>query len=200
MGGNVSPIGDGRAPATGDGEGGAASRGGGYPPSLADRAAAAYVATIDRIGFERLEANVSIKLSQTGLDLGDDECLAVLEPVVAVGTRHGIFVRIDMESSAYTERTLRIVHRLRAPGHDVGPVIQSYLHRSKADVERLATERVRTRVCEGAYAEPPDVAPGAQGHWRRSRGALRSAPRGRCLPGRGDPRPRDDRARVRHGP
>jgi proline dehydrogenase len=126
--------------------------------AAADRAAAAYVATIERIAAEGLDANVSIKLTQMGLDLGDDECLAVMAPVAAAGTRHGVFIRIDMESSAYTERTLDIVHRLRAEGHDIGPVIQSYLHRSAADVERLAAECVRTRICKGAYAEPPEVA------------------------------------------
>jgi proline dehydrogenase len=62
----------------------------------ADRAAAAYVAAIERIAAEGLDANVSIKLTQMGLDLGDDECLAVLDPVVEAGDRHGIFVRIDM--------------------------------------------------------------------------------------------------------
>lgn len=124
----------------------------------ADRAAAAYVATIDRIAAEGLDANVSIKLTQMGLDLGVDECLAVLAPVVEAGRRHRIFVRIDMEGSATTDRTLEVVARLRADGHDVGPVIQSYLHRSVDDVERLAAERVRTRICKGAYAEPADIA------------------------------------------
>ena len=124
----------------------------------ADRAAAAYVNAIDRIAAEGLDANVSIKLTQMGLDLGIEECLAVIEPVVAAGSRHGIFVRIDMESSAHTEATLEVVRRLRAAGRDVGPVIQAYLLRSPADVERLADERVRTRVCKGAYAESPEVA------------------------------------------
>jgi proline dehydrogenase len=124
----------------------------------ADQSAAAYVETLERIGAERLDANVSIKLTQMGLDLGVDECLAVLAPVADTGRRLGIFIRIDMESSEYTDRTLEVVERLRADGHDVGPVIQSYLHRSAADVERLAAERVRTRVCKGAYAEPPEVA------------------------------------------
>ena len=124
----------------------------------ADRAASVYVQTIERIAAEGLDANVSIKLTQMGLELGVEECLAVLAPIVAAGSRHGIFVRIDMESSATTDRTLEIVERLRAAGHDVGPVIQSYLHRSGADVERLATERVRTRICKGAYAEPPELA------------------------------------------
>ncbi len=124
----------------------------------ADRGAAAYVAAIERIAAEGLDANVSLKLTAMGLDLGSDECLTILAPVMAAGDRHGIFVRIDMEGSAYTQRTLDIVHRLRAEGHDTGPVIQSYLHRSPDDVERLAAERVRTRICKGAYAEPPEVA------------------------------------------
>ena len=124
----------------------------------ADRAAAAYVATIERIASEGLDANVSLKLTQMGLDLGVDECLSVMRPVMDAGRRHRIFVRVDMESSAYTDRTLDVVRRLRADGHDVGPVIQAYLHRSPADVEALAVERVRTRVCKGAYLEGTDVA------------------------------------------
>jgi proline dehydrogenase len=126
--------------------------------AAADRAAAAYVATIERIAAERLDANVSIKLTQMGLDLGVEECLSVLAPVAAAGSRHGVFIRIDMESSDYTDRTLEVVERLRADGCDTGPVIQSYLHRSPHDVERLAAGRVRTRICKGAYAEPPEVA------------------------------------------
>ena len=124
----------------------------------ADRAAAAYVATIERIAAEGLDANVSIKLTQMGLDLGVDECMAVLDPVADAGRRHGIFIRIDMESSAYTDRTLAVVEHLRASGVDAGPVIQAYLHRSPADVDRLAAGRVRTRICKGAYAESPEVA------------------------------------------
>jgi proline dehydrogenase len=124
----------------------------------ADRAAAAYVAAIERIAAEGLDANVSMKLTQMGLDLGVEECVAVLAPVAAAGDRLGIFIRIDMESSDYTDRTLEVVDRLRAAGHAVGPAIQSYLHRSAADVERLAGERVRTRICKGAYAEGPEVA------------------------------------------
>jgi proline dehydrogenase len=78
--------------------------------------------------------------------------------VVDAGRRHGIFIRIDMEGSAYVESTLDIVWRLRAAGADAGPVIQAYLHRAPGDVERLAAVRVRTRVCKGAYSEPPEVA------------------------------------------
>ena len=124
----------------------------------ADRAAAAYVSTIERIAREGLDANVSLKLTQMGLDLGVDECLSVMAPVMDAGRRHGIFVRVDMESSAYTESTLEVVRRLRAEGNDVGPVIQAYLHRSMTDVEALAADRVRTRVCKGAYLESADIA------------------------------------------
>jgi proline dehydrogenase len=124
----------------------------------AERAAGAYVATIERIAAERLRAGVSVKLTQMGLALGRETCLEILDPVVRAGAQHGVFVRIDMESSAHTEDTLAIVHRLRAAGWNVGPVIQAYLHRSPADVERLAAERVPTRLCKGAYAEPPEVA------------------------------------------
>jgi proline dehydrogenase len=124
----------------------------------ADRAAAAYVATLDRIAAEGLDANVSLKLTQMGLDLGVETCLEVLRPVVEAGRRHGIFVRVDMESSAYTDRTLEVVRRLRAEGHDVGAVLQSYLHRSRADAAALAAEGCRVRVCKGAYAEPEAIA------------------------------------------
>jgi proline dehydrogenase len=126
--------------------------------AAADRAAADYVRTIERIAQDGLDANVSIKLTQMGLDLGVEECLEVIGPVVEAGRRHDVFVRIDMESSDYTDRTLEVVHRLRGAGFDVGPVLQSYLHRSKTDVERLAAEKVRTRICKGAYAEPPELA------------------------------------------
>ncbi|MGH2358653.1 MAG: proline dehydrogenase family protein [Candidatus Limnocylindria bacterium] len=126
--------------------------------SSAERAAASYGEAIERIAAIGLDANVSLKLTQMGLDLGIDECLEVISPVVKAGKRHGVFVRVDMESSAYTDRTLGVVDRLRRQRYAVGPVIQAYLHRSRADVERLAADRLRTRICKGAYAEPPEVA------------------------------------------
>jgi proline dehydrogenase len=126
--------------------------------AAAERAAASYVATIERIAAEGLDANVSLKLTQLGLDLGLEVCLEVLRPVVDAGRRHGIFVRIDMESSAHTDRTLEVVRRLRQSGCEVGPVIQAYLRRSLEDARGLAAERVRVRVCKGAYAEPEEIA------------------------------------------
>jgi proline dehydrogenase len=126
--------------------------------ATADRAAADYVTTIERIASDRLDSNVSLKLTQMGLDLGVETCLEVIRPVVEAGKRHAIFVRIDMESHEYTDRTLEVAQRLRGEGYDVGPVIQSYLKRSKADVAALAADRVRTRICKGAYAEPAEIA------------------------------------------
>jgi proline dehydrogenase len=126
--------------------------------AAADRAAAAYVTTIERIAADGLDANVSIKLSQMGLGLGVEACIDVLRPIVEAGRRHRIFVRVDMESSATTDATLEVVERLRAEGHDIGPVIQAYLHRSGGDVARLASDGVRVRICKGAYAEPDDIA------------------------------------------
>ena len=126
--------------------------------ATADRAAAEYMAAIECIAADGLDANVSIKLTQMGLDLGVEECLSVMRPVVEAGKTHDVFVRIDMESSDYTDRTLEVVSRLRADGFDVGPVIQSYLHRSRADVLALAAERIRVRVCKGAYAESEEIA------------------------------------------
>jgi proline dehydrogenase len=126
--------------------------------ATADRAAADYVTLVERIAADGLDSNVSLKLTQMGLDLGVDTCMEVIRPVVEAGKRHAIFVRIDMESHEYTDRTLEIVRRLRRDGYDVGPVIQSYLKRSKADVAALAADRVRTRICKGAYAEPAEIA------------------------------------------
>ena len=126
--------------------------------ATADAAASAYVATIERIAADGLDANVSVKLTQMGMDLGVEVCLAVLRPVVEAGRRHGIFVRIDMESNEYVDGTLEVVRRLREDGYDVGPVLQSYLHRSKADAHALADAGVRVRVCKGAYAEPESIA------------------------------------------
>jgi proline dehydrogenase len=126
--------------------------------TTADAAAAAYVATVERIASEGLDANVSVKLTQMGMDLGADTCVDVLRPVMEAGRRHGIFVRIDMESSAYVDGTLDVVRRLHDEGFEVGPVLQSYLHRSAADARQLADARIRVRVCKGAYAEPESIA------------------------------------------
>jgi proline dehydrogenase len=105
-----------------------------------------------------LEPNVSLKLTQFGLDFSTEACEQNVAALVEVAASTGGFVRIDMESSAYTERTLGIVHRLHARYDACGTVIQSYLRRSAADVEALIAANIRVRLCKGAYLEPESVA------------------------------------------
>ena len=105
-----------------------------------------------------LEPNVSLKLTQFGLDFSTEACEENVAELVKVAAATGGFVRIDMESSAYTERTLGIVTRLHERYNACGTVIQSYLRRSAADVEMLAQKGIRVRLCKGAYLEPPAVA------------------------------------------
>jgi proline dehydrogenase len=124
----------------------------------ARRAAEGYLAVFDRIAQERLDANVSLKLTQLGLDLSEDLCLELLEKIVAHATSQGNFVRIDMEGSAYTQRTVEIAKRVRAKYTGVGTVMQAYLYRTEKDVQDLLAAGCRLRLCKGAYKEPPEVA------------------------------------------
>lgn len=105
-----------------------------------------------------LEPNVSIKLTQFGLDLGEAVCRQNVCQLAGQAAEIGGFVRIDMESSAYTDRTLAIVSDLYRSHHTVGAVIQAYLRRSERDTERLSEEGIRIRLCKGAYLESPSVA------------------------------------------
>lgn len=124
----------------------------------ARRAAEGYLAIFDRIAQERLDANVSLKLTQLGLDLSEDLCLELLGKIVAHATGQGNFVRIDMEGSAYTQRTVEIAKRARAKYSGVGTVMQAYLYRTEQDVSDLLAAGCRLRLCKGAYKEPPEVA------------------------------------------
>jgi proline dehydrogenase len=124
----------------------------------ARRAAEGYLAVFDRIAQERLDANVSLKLTQLGLDLSEDLCFELLEKIVAHATNQGNFVRIDMEGSAYTQRTVEIAKRVRAKYTGVGTVMQAYLYRTEQDVQDLLAAGCRLRLCKGAYKEPPEVA------------------------------------------
>ena len=110
---------------------------------------------IDRLG---LNANVSLKLTQFGMDLSEDVCRANVLRVVTLAKQFGSFVRIDMEGSDYTERTVRIVRDIHEQTGSCGAVIQSYLKRSLADVELMNARGIRVRLCKGAYLEPPTVA------------------------------------------
>jgi len=121
-------------------------------------AAAGYRAMFDRIAQERLDANVSLKLTQLGLDLSEELCQELLEGIVAHASALGNFVRIDMEGSQYTQRTVEITRRVRAEYSAVGTVMQAYLYRAEQDVKDLLEAGCRMRLCKGAYKEPADVA------------------------------------------
>ncbi|HWQ56601.1 MAG TPA: proline dehydrogenase family protein [Bryobacteraceae bacterium] len=126
-----------------------------------DEAAASrevYLELLNEISRHGLRANVSIKLTQFGMDLSEAACRDNVEQLVRRAADLGSFVRIDMESSQYTARTLALATDLHAQYGSVGTVIQSYLHRSREDVERLSELRIRVRLCKGAYLEPPGVA------------------------------------------
>lgn len=124
----------------------------------ADAATRAYVEILHRIRDEGLDSNMSLKLSLLGLDLGADVAAANLSRILATAAGLGIFVRIDMESSAYVETTLDIYRDMRREFDDVGVVIQSYLRRSAQDVEELVSMGAAVRLVKGAYNEPPDIA------------------------------------------
>jgi len=124
----------------------------------ARRARDAYLENFDRIAAEKLDANVSLKLTQLGLDLGDDFCFSLLESVVDRASSRGNFLRIDMEGSPYTARTIALVKRARAKYDRVGTVIQAYLYRSEQDVKDLLAIDCRIRLCKGAYREPASIA------------------------------------------
>jgi proline dehydrogenase len=108
-----------------------------------------------------LNANVSLKLTHMGLDVDETQAYEIASGVVEHAARLKNFVRVDMEGSPYTQRTLDFVHRLHAqPGNAgrVGAVIQAYLYRSNKDVEQLNAKKIRVRLCKGAYKEPPEIA------------------------------------------
>lgn len=117
-----------------------------------------YLRSIGEIESRGIKGNVSLKLSQFGMDLSEDACRANVRELVQAAAGTGNFVRIDMESSAYTERTLQIVYDLFSETGACGAVIQAYLKRSESDIDQLNTRRIRVRLCKGAYLEPETVA------------------------------------------
>src|ERR1017187_5598464 len=117
-----------------------------------------YLRTLDAIHANAIQGNVSLKLTQFGLDLSGEQCLANVDRLVRRAAEIGSFVRVDMEPSHYTDRTLDPVHTLRPRRGAVGVVIQSYLCRSQADIERLCGAKIRVRLCKGAYLEPAAAA------------------------------------------
>lgn len=116
------------------------------------------LAAIRKIASQQLKSTISIKLTQFGLDLGEDLCLANVDPVVAAAKKAGTIVEFDMESSQYTDRTLRIVREMHHRYGCVRAVIQAYLYRSEKDIAALCAEKIPIRLCKGAYDEPSEVA------------------------------------------
>jgi proline dehydrogenase len=117
-----------------------------------------YIRALEEMSAMHLNSNVSIKLTQFGINLSEQVCRANVERLVAHAARLGNFVRVDMESSEYTDRTLELVSGLHAGFGSVGTVIQAYLYRSRNDIETLSGRGIRIRLCKGAYLEPPDRA------------------------------------------
>lgn len=122
-----------------------------------------YHQILDAISANQLNANISLKLTHMGLDVDEAMARELVSALVAKAAAMNPpgFVRVDMEGSPYTQRTLDFVHELhRRPGHQncVGTVIQSYLKRSESDVEKLISEKIRIRLCKGAYKEPASIA------------------------------------------
>jgi proline dehydrogenase len=124
----------------------------------ARRAAENYLRMFDRIAVEKLDANVSLKLTQLGLDLSEGLCQELVESIAARAMSYRNFLRIDMEGSAHTQCTLDITKRARAKFAGVGTVIQAYLYRSEQDIQDLLRVGCRIRLCKGAYKEPPEIA------------------------------------------
>ncbi len=114
---------------------------------------------LDAIAASGVRASLSLKLTQLGLDLDEAFCRENLRQVLQRASPPGIFIRIDMEDTPFTERTLQVYEWARAQGFDnVGVVIQAYLYRSEEDIRRIASSQGRVRLCKGAYNEPASLA------------------------------------------
>src|SRR3954471_5859449 len=127
----------------------------------AKHSAALYHQMLDQVNQRKLNANVSLKLTHMGLDVDPKLAFDITTGLVHQASKINNFVRVDMEGSPYTQKTLDFVHQLHREngnaGH-VGAVIQAYLRRSESDVEKLLADKIRIRLCKGAYKEPADIA------------------------------------------
>ncbi|HEY4735303.1 MAG: proline dehydrogenase family protein [Gemmatimonadaceae bacterium] len=120
----------------------------------------AYLTMLDRIHERNANANVSVKLTAMGLDISEELCVATMHRILQRARDYGTFVRIDMEASEYTQRTLDLFEQRLYPAYreNVGIVLQSYLYRTFADVQHANLLKARVRICKGAYKEPETVA------------------------------------------
>lgn len=124
----------------------------------AERMAQECIAALEGMAREKVDANLSLKLTSLGLDISKELCLEHMQRILSTAQRHDNFVRIDMEDFAHLEATLEIYFRLREEYDNVGLVIQAYLYRSMEDMKRLAPLKTNLRLVKGAYRESPEVA------------------------------------------
>lgn len=124
----------------------------------AKASAAAYLEILEEIKRSGIHSHVSLKLTQMGLDVGEEVCYRNVEEIVRLAEKYSNFVRIDMEGSPYTQKTIDIFYRLRGYHKNVGIVIQAYLYRSQGDIERIIEKGYDVRLCKGAYRENEDIA------------------------------------------
>ena len=119
----------------------------------------AYLAALDEISSDPLNANISVKLTQLGLDVDPSQAFDLIDGVVARAAAAGVTVTLDMEDHRYTDRTVETALRLaRSHRGSIGIAVQAYLHRTPADLERLIDAKVQVRLCKGAYLEPRALA------------------------------------------
>jgi len=130
-------------------------------PDEARQSAQLYHELLDRIDERRLNANVSLKLTHMGFDVDRQLAVGIVQRLVQHAREKRNFVRVDMEGSPYTQRTLDLVQQIHAQNGNrgaLGAVIQAYLRRSESDVQSLISQGIRIRLCKGAYKEPPEIA------------------------------------------
>jgi proline dehydrogenase len=128
-------------------------------PEMARQATSEIMRAFDAIDTAGVRANVSVKLTQIGLGISSELCLENLEQILQKAKGYNSFVRIDMEDSTVTQRTLDVLYAARLHGYEnVGIVIQAYLFRSETDIQKLVDDCIKVRLCKGAYTEPAKVA------------------------------------------
>jgi proline dehydrogenase len=129
-----------------------------HQAAAAEEACRVYLEILDRLAAEKLQSHISVKLTQLGLAIDEALACRLLNVICERAARYHNFVRIDMEGSAFTEKTLRVFYNVKAPREVLGIAIQSYLRRSENDVEALLQLGARIRLVKGAYKEPPELA------------------------------------------
>ena len=122
------------------------------------RAKDTYINILKAIHERSLQSNISVKLTQLGLDIGFDFCRSLLSEIVDAARQYKNMIEVDMEGSAYTQKTIDIVTSIHEEYPNVGIAIQAYLKRSEQDIRMLVEKNIKTRLVKGAYKEPPDIA------------------------------------------